>query len=125
MGYPGKGVTERARRRSDGRRGRDPSGSAGCDWRPSVWVAPFGFRVSWCERATPPRASGASWAGFYGVALLAGIGFTMSLFVTSLAFEYAGPAGSVSGDRLGILIGSGLSALAGFLVLRLFRPGRV
>jgi NhaA family Na+:H+ antiporter len=65
---------------------------------------------------------GASWAGLYGVSLLAGIGFTMSLFVTSLAFEHTGPGGPISADRLGILIGSGLSGLAGYLMLRFANP---
>jgi len=57
------------------------------------------------------------WAQLYGVALLCGIGFTMSLFVSSLAFEQGGSAIAVD-DRLGILVGSILSALAGYLVLR-------
>lgn len=66
--------------------------------------------------------TGSSWWGFYGVSILCGIGFTMSLFITSLAFEHTGPAGLISADRLGILIGSGLSAIAGYLILRLFNP---
>ena len=60
----------------------------------------------------------ASWAQLYGVALLCGIGFTMSLFVGSLAFEQGGPDYAVN-DRIGILAGSLLSGLAGYLVLRL------
>lgn len=68
--------------------------------------------------------TGASWWGLYGVAILCGIGFTMSLLITSLAFEHTGPAGPIYADRLGILVGSGLSALAGFLVLRIFNPAR-
>ncbi len=65
--------------------------------------------------------AGASWAGFYGVAVLSGIGFTMSLFITSLAFEHTGPAGPISADRLGILVGSLLSAVIGFSLLRFQR----
>ena len=68
--------------------------------------------------------TGASWWGLYGVAILCGIGFTMSLLITSLAFEHTGPAGPIYADRLGIIVGSGLSALAGFLVLRIFNPAR-
>jgi len=68
--------------------------------------------------------SDASWAGFYGVSVLAGIGFTMSLFITSLAFELSGPEGPISADRLGILTGSLLSAVTGYLVLRNFKPSR-
>ncbi len=67
--------------------------------------------------------AGSTWAGFYGVAILSGIGFTMSFFITSLAFEHTGPEGPISADRLGILIGSLLSALAGYLILRFMKAG--
>lgn len=66
--------------------------------------------------------TGASWVGLYGVAILCGIGFTMSLFIASLAFEQSGTVGSIASDRLGILIGSGLSAVMGYMLLRLFNP---
>ena len=66
--------------------------------------------------------AGATWWGFYGVALLCGVGFTMSLFIASLAFEQ-GAAGYIASDRLGILIGSGLSAVIGYLLLRLLPAG--
>ena len=59
------------------------------------------------------------WSGLYGVSLLAGIGFTMSLFIASLAFEETGDPTYVINDRLGILCGSMLSAIAGYLVLYL------
>ncbi|MGA7981520.1 MAG: Na+/H+ antiporter NhaA [Chromatiaceae bacterium] len=68
--------------------------------------------------------AGATWTGFYGVSVLCGIGFTMSLFITSLAFEHAATSGDIAGDRLGILLGSALSAVAGYLLLRIFRPSR-
>lgn len=58
-----------------------------------------------------------NWGHLYGVALLCGIGFTMSLFVGSLAFEQGGPDYAVD-DRLGILLGSLVSGVAGYLVLR-------
>jgi len=80
----------------------------------------FGF--SWlCIRlklATLPTDS--SWAQLYGVAILTGIGFTMSLFISSLAFtdesvfQYT--------DKLAILIGSFLSGLIGYLVLKIAKP---
>jgi NhaA family Na+:H+ antiporter len=60
-----------------------------------------------------------SWIQLYGAALLCGIGFTMSLFVGSLAFEQGGPDYAVD-DRLGILLGSLVSGLFGYTVLRLF-----
>ena len=57
------------------------------------------------------------WVQMYGVALLCGIGFTMSLFVSSLAFEQGSQVFAVD-DRLGILCGSLLSAVCGYGVLR-------
>jgi Na+:H+ antiporter, NhaA family len=57
----------------------------------------------------------------YGAALLCGIGFTMSLFIGSLAFEGLGSQVLVS-DRLGILVGSIISAAAGFTVLKVVLP---
>jgi len=60
---------------------------------------------------------GSNWASIYGVALLAGIGFTMSLFIGSLAFE-RGEFDYLAATRVGVLAGSILSAAAGFLVLR-------
>ncbi|MES2055622.1 MAG: Na+/H+ antiporter NhaA [Pseudomonadota bacterium] len=66
------------------------------------------------------RPKGASWTQLYGVALLAGIGFTMSLFIGGLAFP--GEAVLIDKVKIGVLAGSILSALAGFLVLRFARP---
>ncbi len=55
----------------------------------------------------------------YGVALLSGIGFTMSLFIGSLAFECSeGVCFDLVDERMGILVGSFLSALGGYLVLK-------
>ena len=59
-----------------------------------------------------------SWIQLYGVSLLCGIGFTMSLFIGSLAFEQGGPDFAID-DRVGILAGSLLSGILGYLVLRL------
>jgi NhaA family Na+:H+ antiporter len=58
---------------------------------------------------------GVGWTGIYGVAVLAGIGFTMSLFIGTLAWhttEYAAPL------RLGVLSGSVLSGLLGYALVR-------
>jgi Na+:H+ antiporter, NhaA family len=58
---------------------------------------------------------GTNWLSIYGAALLAGIGFTMSLFIGTLAWDdstYAAPL------RLGVLGGSLLSGIVGYLVLR-------
>lgn len=56
-----------------------------------------------------------TWSQFYGMALLTGVGFTMSLFIGQLAFAHGDLQQSL---RLGVIIGSLLSAIAGFLVLR-------
>ncbi|MCU7809838.1 MAG: Na+/H+ antiporter NhaA, partial [Candidatus Thiodiazotropha sp. (ex Notomyrtea botanica)] len=66
--------------------------------------------------------NGASWWGFYGTSILCGVGFTMSLFIASLAFEQGGSDAIILGDRIGILIGSGISAVVGYLLLRVFNP---
>jgi NhaA family Na+:H+ antiporter len=65
--------------------------------------------------------SGTTWGQLYGVSLLCGIGFTMSLFIGSLAFEH-GNFDLLAGVKLGVLAGSILSALAGLLVLNLTLP---
>jgi len=64
--------------------------------------------------------AGATRLQCYGVALLCGIGFTMSLFIGALAFPDA-PA-LIYPTKLGVLAGSLVSALAGYLVLRLAQP---
>ncbi len=61
---------------------------------------------------------GMSWLSLYGTAALCGIGFTMSLFVGSLAFEETG-VDLLFDERIGIIIGSLLSGLVGYLVLRI------
>ena len=58
---------------------------------------------------------GGSWRTLYGVSILAGIGFTMSLFIGNLAFADAVHETQV---RVGVLAGSLLSAVVGYLVLR-------
>ncbi|MET4695714.1 Na+/H+ antiporter NhaA [Endozoicomonas lisbonensis] len=60
---------------------------------------------------------GANWAQLYGLSILCGIGFTMSLFIGSLAFEELGIA-YLATDRIGILAGSFLSAVVGYYVLK-------
>jgi len=63
---------------------------------------------------------GVTWPQLTGVACACGIGFTMSLFIAGLAFELAG--GDFAGDRLGIIIGSILSAATAALILKVALP---
>ena len=65
------------------------------------------------------KPRGATWLQLYGVALLCGIGFTMSLFIGGLAFPEAPDL--VEEAKIGILMGSVISAVAGFAILR-FAP---
>ena len=75
------------------------------------WIA---IKLGWAKLPT-----GSNWIQLYGVAVLTGIGFTMSLFVDSLAYNdteiyhYA--------DKLAILLGSFISAITGYLILRISR----
>jgi NhaA family Na+:H+ antiporter len=64
---------------------------------------------------------GTRWSQLCGVSLLAGIGFTMSLFIGTLAFT--GPE-HLTQLRIGVLVGSLLSASSGYFVLRLANSGR-
>ena len=60
---------------------------------------------------------GISWSALYGTAALCGIGFTMSLFIGSLAFEESG-VNLLFDERLGIFVGSLASGCIGYLILR-------
>jgi NhaA family Na+:H+ antiporter len=64
---------------------------------------------------------GISWGSLYGTSALCGIGFTMSLFIGSLAFEETG-VNLLFDERLGIIIGSLISGIIGFLVLKINLP---
>jgi len=63
---------------------------------------------------------GLNYGHLFGVAILGGIGFTMSLFIGSLAFECSSDACiDMTDERIGILMGSLLSGITGYLVLKL------
>lgn len=59
--------------------------------------------------------SNTSWLKFYSIAILGGIGFTLSLFIGGITFESGCPSNSM---RVAVIIGSLLSALFGILVMR-------
>jgi NhaA family Na+:H+ antiporter len=75
------------------------------------------YGLTWLAVKTGIAAlpQGANWGQVLGVAILCGIGFTMSLFVGSLAFE-PGVSDYAGMDRMGILTGSILAALIGYAV---------
>jgi Na+:H+ antiporter, NhaA family len=79
----------------------------------SVWAA---VKLGIAQR--PARAS---WQQVYGVSLLCGIGFTMSLFIGGLAFTDPAVTDAV---KIGVLMGSIASAVVGYGVLAMFNPRR-
>jgi NhaA family Na+:H+ antiporter len=66
--------------------------------------------------------SGVEFRHVYGAAVICGIGFTMSLFIGMLAFENTASGEVVVIDRLGVLAGSLISAVVGYVVLHLVLP---
>lgn len=76
------------------------------------------FGVSWLaiKLGITRLPEGANWQQLYGVATLCGIGFTMSLFIGSLAFEQA-DASYLASVKVGVLVGSLFSALLGSFLL--------
>lgn len=66
---------------------------------------------------------GATWPQVVAVAMVAGIGFTMSIFIASLAYEGAAPW-LFDGAKIGILLGSLVAALAGAITLQTVARGR-
>ncbi len=77
----------------------------------------FGFSWLVVRAGLARLPSGVNWQQLYGVSILCGIGFTMSLFVGSLAFEHLPRTDYLVANRIGILIGSLVAALAGYAVL--------
>ena len=72
----------------------------------------LGIKLGWAR-----FPEGLTWRHLYGTSLLCGVGFTMSFFIGSLAFESTG-VNLLFDERLGIIAGSLLSGLCGYLVLR-------
>ena len=73
-----------------------------------------GEKLGWLK-----RPHGATWWHVYGIALLCGIGFTMSLFIALLA--YAAPEWQDL-SKVGVFVGSLLSGVTGYAVLRCQKP---
>jgi NhaA family Na+:H+ antiporter len=76
----------------------------------------FGAVVICVKLKIAVRPAGATWLQTYAVCVLCGIGFTMSLFIGALAFHQTPVL--VEEAKLGVLLGSLLSAIVGFAILR-------
>lgn len=79
-------------------------------------IGVFGFSAAVIGLKLARRPTGAKWLELYGVSLLCGVGFTMSLFIGGLAFD---PHDTLAQTevRMGVIAGSILSALVGMGVL--------
>jgi NhaA family Na+:H+ antiporter len=73
------------------------------------WIA---VKAGWAK-----LPDGANWVQVYAVACLTGVGFTMSLFIGTLAFD---DASLLNGVKLGVLMGSIASGILGYTLLRVF-----
>ena len=80
-------------------------------------IGVFGFCFVAIKLGLAKLPEGVNWRLLYGVSLLCGVGFTMSLFIGSLAFEQS-TGSPVFQDRLGIVVGSLISGIAGYLLIK-------
>jgi NhaA family Na+:H+ antiporter len=76
----------------------------------------FGFTWASVALGFAAAPAGARWGKVYGVSVVAGIGFTVALFIANLAF--ARVPHLLNEARLGVLVGSLVSGVVGTLVLR-------
>jgi NhaA family Na+:H+ antiporter len=83
----------------------------------------FGFTALAIGLGLAKKPAGTNWGMLYGVALVCGVGFTMSLFIGSLAFEHGNFELDAS-VKLGVITGSIISAICGYLVLRISLKGQ-
>ncbi len=86
-------------------------------------IGVFGCSVLTVWTGVAKLPHGVTWPMIFAVGLLAGIGFTMSLFIGMLAFEGQGSQYAVA-TRAGVFAASMISAVAGFLALRMVLPRR-
>lgn len=86
-----------------------------------IGVFLFTFLAVKYKLAKLPKCT--TWPQLYGISVLTGVGFTMSLFIDTLAFNDSNAFFYT--DKLGILLGSFLSGLCGYLILRFVKSRRV
>jgi NhaA family Na+:H+ antiporter len=80
-------------------------------------VGVFGFSLAAVKLGLVKLPSDINWRLIYGTSILCGIGFTMSLFISTLAFDSSIGDDAISA-RIGILSGSFIAAIAGYLVIK-------
>jgi NhaA family Na+:H+ antiporter len=78
-------------------------------------IGVFGACFLMIKTGLAKMPEGANWGMLYGVSLLCGIGFTLSLFIGGLAFDDAAHAAAI---RLGVLAGSVVSGTLGYFVIK-------
>jgi len=79
----------------------------------------FGFSLAAVKRGLAKLPSDINWRMIYGTSVLCGIGFTMSLFISTLAFD-SSITDDAASARIGILVGSFISAIVGYLILSFY-----
>lgn len=84
-------------------------------------IGVFGMTALAIGLGIAKKPAGTTWPMLYGVALICGVGFTMSMFIGGLAFEHGGFDQNAA-VRIGVIVGSLTSAFAGWLVLHLSLP---
>jgi NhaA family Na+:H+ antiporter len=84
----------------------------------------YGFSIAAIKMGFAEMPENATARHLLGVAALCGVGFTMSLFIGGLAFEHVGGDAEtyLETHRLGILSGSLIAGIAGYLILKMARP---
>jgi NhaA family Na+:H+ antiporter len=87
-------------------------------------VGVYGFSVTAIKLGIAKMPDKATFQHLFGVAALCGLGFTMSLFIGGLAFEHVGGDAKtyMLTHRIGILSGSLIAGIAGYVILRMAQP---
>lgn len=82
----------------------------------------LGFSWLTVKTHLAPMPDSVNWKMMASIAMLGGIGFTVSLFIANLSFTTAAEASLLSQSKLGIVVGSLLAGVLGFLLLHHFLP---
>jgi NhaA family Na+:H+ antiporter len=82
-------------------------------------IGVFGTTFLAVKSGLAKMPSNSSWVQVFGIALVCGVGFTMSFFVGSLAYEADSPEPYAAWLRLGVIFGSLSAGILGYIVLRL------